>query len=255
MNREELLELIPAYALDALEDDERTMLEALLENDIEAQKLLADYEVISSILPLATPVHAAPSHLKSDLQERLAKRQKANKIIKAAPSSAKKSLSSQYRLFISSAAALIVMFLGIFAYIKQNPEATREPKGLILYNEILAQSNYQKYEVTPTGAKNATGELVVSTDGSEAVLVIAQLPDLQEGQRYQLWLAREGNIESGGLYYWPTGQGPYYVVVPLDQPFREYIRFGMSIEPEAGSPLVNAPSGVGLFSVTVAQAG
>jgi anti-sigma-K factor RskA len=256
MKREKLLELIPAYALDALDKDERIMVKDLLETDVEAQQLLEEYTSITNILAFATPIQAAPRHLNEDLRQRLKKRdniseKKSEKI--AAP---KKNLSIQYRLFISSAAALIVMFIGIFFYVNQNGnnESTGVPKGLILYNEIAEQSNPQRFEVSPTGAEHAIGELLVSEDGSQAVLRIAELPTIAENERYQLWLAQEEIVESGGLFYWPTGHGPYYIIMPLERHISEYVRFGMSVEPENGSPNPNAPSGTPLFSIAVARA-
>lgn len=257
MNRNELLDLIPAYALDALDENERMMVENLLETNAEAQQLLAEYEAITDILPLATPVRSAPAHLKENLRQRLAERENLGGKSAEEAEDLPKIVQYPYRLFISTAAALIVMMLGIIFYINQatSDEPTRVPKGLILYNEITGQSNFQRYEVVPTGAENATGELVVSEDGSQAVLRIAELPTIAENQRYQLWLAQEEIVESGGLFYWPTGHGPYYIIMPIDHPISEYVRFGMSVEPENGSPYPDSPSGTPLFSVMVAQAG
>ena len=60
MDRNELLDLIPAYALEALEPDEKRQVEALLKTDSEAQQILADYQDIAHNLILATPSTACP---------------------------------------------------------------------------------------------------------------------------------------------------------------------------------------------------
>ncbi|MBI5667533.1 MAG: hypothetical protein HZC41_05950 [Chloroflexi bacterium] len=71
MNREELLERIPAYALGALDEDERAAVEAWLPTDPEAQRLLKEYRELVEWLPLAAPAQPAPSHLQADLRRRL----------------------------------------------------------------------------------------------------------------------------------------------------------------------------------------
>ena len=55
MTRDDLLELIPAYALDALDTDERAEVDSLLTSDAEAQQLLADYEAVASALVFHVP--------------------------------------------------------------------------------------------------------------------------------------------------------------------------------------------------------
>lgn len=254
MNRDELLELIPAYVLDALEEDERITVKAFIETDAEAQQLVQDYQAVTSVLPFAAPLHSAPSYLKADLQQRLAKRQNESPPEKIEIT--QKIIRFPYKILLSSVAAIIIFAVGILLFVNQSSpvEPTRVPRGLILYNEIIQQSSFQQFAVTPTGAKDSSGELVISEDGSQAVLRIAELPTIAENESYQLWLVREDSVESGGLFHWRTGHGPYYIIMLLDHPTDEYIRFGMSIEPENGSPFPDAPSGIGLFRVVIAQA-
>jgi anti-sigma-K factor RskA len=253
MNRDDLLELIPAYVLAALEDDERIMVEAFIKKDSEAQQLVQEYEAVTSVLALTTPIKTAPAHLKSDLQQRLAMRQN-----QAAPSTEKietapRLLRLSYNILISSAAAIIVVIFGLIFFVNR-VSAPDLAQGQVLYNEIVAQAGFQSFEVTPAESENTSGELVVSEDGRQAVLRVAALPTIPETQRYQLWLVQEDSVESGGLFYWSTGDGPYYIIMPLDRPIDEYVGFGMSLEPENGSPFPDAPSGSQLFGVSLAQA-
>ena len=78
MNRDELLELIPAYALDALNEEERIELEAFLKEDAEAQALLADYQAMTSAFVFDVPERSAPVHLGADLANRLKARQQSS---------------------------------------------------------------------------------------------------------------------------------------------------------------------------------
>src|SRR5690349_9153281 len=79
MNRETFLDLIPAYALGALDADEREAFETMLANDAEAQKLLAEYQGFTDLLVLTTPAQPAPAHLKDDLRKRLTEQRKTSK--------------------------------------------------------------------------------------------------------------------------------------------------------------------------------
>jgi anti-sigma factor RsiW len=72
MNRETFRNLIPAYVLGALDEVEREAFETQLANDPEAQWLLAEYQVLTDMLVLMTPVQPTPTHLNTDLRRRLA---------------------------------------------------------------------------------------------------------------------------------------------------------------------------------------
>ncbi|MEP6988838.1 MAG: hypothetical protein ABI970_24770, partial [Chloroflexota bacterium] len=110
MDRNELLDLIPAYALEALEPDEKQQVEALLKTDVEAQQLLAEYQDITNNLILATPARRAPVHLQDDLRKRLA----ANRPVQAAPSTAVRPARRRASIWLPllAAAAVIVLIFG-----------------------------------------------------------------------------------------------------------------------------------------------
>jgi len=72
MDRNDLLDLIPAYALGALDAEERAAVETLLATDAEAQQLLAEYQGVAETLMLTAPARPAPAHLQADLKARLA---------------------------------------------------------------------------------------------------------------------------------------------------------------------------------------
>jgi anti-sigma factor RsiW len=72
MNRDDLIDLIPAYALGALDADEKAEFETWLAGDLQAQALLAEYRQVADRLVIAAPLRAAPPHLQADLRRRLA---------------------------------------------------------------------------------------------------------------------------------------------------------------------------------------
>lgn len=266
MDRKTLLDLIPAYAVDALDADERQAVADFVQRDPEAQAMLADYEAISAVLPLAAPMRPAPAHLQSDLRQRLAMRKTespaptqveerpAPKVLEK-PEQPKQEKPSKIvpiaAWLVSAAAVFAVVIVGAFLLLR-NQDTNMSPEmaaAKALFEEIAADSNAQRFDVSSAEAFSVEGELVVAADGSSAVLRIASLPQLGTEQAYQLWLASDGVVDSGGVFHWPTGHGPYYL--KIDKPIDELIRIGMTIEPFDGSP---SPTGTSLFAVQVAQA-
>ncbi len=90
---------------------------------------------------------------------------------------------------------------------------------------------------------------MVTSDGEQAILRIASLPDRNEDESYQLWVIDGENVQSAGLFYWATGHGPYFI--PIQHPLSEIGTIAMTIEPLEGSPLGDAPTGDILFGVDV----
>ncbi|MEP0763458.1 MAG: hypothetical protein HRF48_12060, partial [Chloroflexota bacterium] len=72
VSRDELLGMIPAYALNALDPDEARVLEAWLPTDPEGQALLVEYRALAGQLYVLAPPRPAPAHLGADLRARLA---------------------------------------------------------------------------------------------------------------------------------------------------------------------------------------
>jgi anti-sigma-K factor RskA len=83
-------------------------------------------------------------------------------------------------------------------------------------------------------APAAVGTLVISGDGEYGTLVVDGLPALDPDRQYQLWLIRDGQRTSGGVFSVnPEGYGALWISSP--EPLSSYPAFGITIEPEGGS--------------------
>jgi anti-sigma-K factor RskA len=81
----------------------------------------------------------------------------------------------------------------------------------------------------------AVGTLVISEDGEYGTLVVDGLPALDPDHQYQLWLIRDEQQTSGGVFSVnPEGYGALWISSP--EPLSSYPVFGITIEPEGGSP-------------------
>jgi anti-sigma-K factor RskA len=251
MSREQLLDLIPAYTLGALTEDERTQVEALLAADAEAQTLLREHQQIADLLPLSAPLQAPPAQLLGRLLTRLAEDRAASpaapvSLPTAAPSPTRR---LRARWLLPAAAALLLVILAV-TWSLQN---AAPPTPQALYDSILASSGAQQIALVAHLDDQIRGDLVITPEGDRAVIRVEQLPPLAADQAFQLWLIDSDGSVSGGVYRL-EGESAHYISVPVSKPVGDYLRFGVSLEPVGGSPLGDRPSGPRVFDVTVGDA-
>lgn len=261
MQHDDLFDLIPAYALGALDPDEQSRFEAWLRDHPDAQILLDEYRQMADHLVVMAPLQPAPARLQADLRARLAADRTAAP--ESGPESKPKSpppaplpasgrvlrLHRRWRqLAALAAAAVLLVVVGVLALRPESSTPREDPARA--FERIAAEDDAGWFDVVPGDVTDAvTGDLVVTPDGSEAVIRVAQLPPLGQGQTFQLWLVdQSGSRVSGGLFR-PDQDDATYIRVPLDKPLADYRAFGVSLEPEGGSPLKDAPSGPRVFLV------
>ena len=233
MKRDELLDLIPAYALGALDPEERAQVKALLGADAEAKALLAEHQQLADSLVLLAPARQAPGHLAGDLQRRIAA-ERAN-------------VTKRRRAWLLPLAASLALLIGSLIVLTVSRDDAQS--GEQLFTEIAAAPGALRVELTAAEDQDVAGVMVASADGLQAVVQVWRLPTVEEDQRFQLWLVDDEGPRDGGLFEAESPDGPTYVVLPLDQPVQTYRVFGVTIEPRDGSPLGNRASGPNVFRV------
>ena len=260
MDRNTLLDLIPAYALGALDPDERAEVEAFLAADAEGRNLLAEYQAVSDNIILTTPARPAPARLSADLRQRLAanRAQAAEGVLRQVPSEptlvppqAKPTLRRQIPVWIPYVAAAAMLAIVLAAILLLRPQAGPPDDPAQRYQWIIAQENVRRIPIAAADpALDTEGELVLTSDGRYGVIEVWQLPEIQTNQTYQLWLVDDNGAHSGGVMEFPQPQGPNYISLP-EMAADDYDAFGVSIEPEGGSPDPNGPTGARVFGVAV----
>lgn len=248
MDRETLLDLIPGYALGALDADEQREVEALLAQDAEARALLAEYEEMTDMLVLAVPAQAAPAHLSDDLRRRL---RGDSAPASSRPLPAAKPVTPLLPRLLALAAMLAVV-IGLAALLASLQPAT--PEGAQLYTQLAGQENAMRVALVPNEEQpQLEGELVAVPGSTQVVIEVRNLAVLPEDQIYQLWIVGPEGITSGGLFN-AAEDAPTYVVVPITLPVENYAAFGVSLEPAGGSPFPDRPTGSGVFRVPLEPA-
>jgi anti-sigma-K factor RskA len=253
--REELLNLIPAYAIGALDEDERAGFEAWLQHDAEAKTLLADYQAVAAHLAALAPLRPAPSHLQADLRQRLAASRSGAAVAKPVEKrpAVLQGLSRQRFAWVLAAAALLSIVIAAVLVTQLNPTDDSNPPldAAQLYAQLMTQPDASQFTIVPGEVDDAvSGILIVSSDGKQAVLRVSYLPPLASDQTFQMWLVdSDGARTSAGLFQADTAQEALYIQVPFDRPVTAYNGVGVSLEPAGGSPYVDKPTGPRVLSV------
>jgi anti-sigma-K factor RskA len=244
MDRETFLDLIPAYALGALDEGEQAEFEALLSQDAEARVLLAEYQTVAQALVLTTSVQAAPAYLGDDLRKRLAASHPASNHVEP------KALPKQLPRWLLAAAVLAVLLGVSVVYTMRQRAATQEvcPDTQSLYQQIIASESSLRLPLNIAEEFPDVGGDLFAVPGSDAAIIhMKNLPTLDDDQTYQLWMAGNGPTISGGLF---NGVGSdTCIVVPLEAPLEQYTGFGVSLEQAGGSPDPNGRTGPRVLNV------
>ncbi len=77
-------------------------------------------------------------------------------------------------------------------------------------------------------------------DSNIAILTADQFPDLEPGRAYQLWLIRDGQRTSGGLFTVDSDGSATYIFSP-PEPLESFQSMGITPEPAGGSSGPTAP--------------
>lgn len=247
MNRDELLELIPAYVLGALDPDELAEVEALLVDSAEAQALADDYrEMMGDVVPLMAEMREPEPSAKDRLFAKIQTTQPEDTKPLPAPVVVPPTRRIlRLTLFIPVAAAIIFAVIGL-GVVLQDFTQSQTPEGM--FYAVANQPDSLKVTVNPTDEQPVRGELVVTGDQGQAILRLMQLPDLETNQTFEMWLIDDSGAHSGGLFQTEDSNEAFFIL-NTDRPINQYAAFGVSVEPEGGSPSADGPSTTPIFLV------
>lgn len=239
---EHVLDLIPAYALDILDEAETQQVSEHLITCAVCRAELRAYRAVVDDLPLGVIQVNPPPRLKEKilLQAQQSKPLASLKTVTSKPEAKSRGWQQLNQRFPIGTPALglvslaLILLLGasnLFLWQRLDRVKNEYQQVQEQYLNTLRTIPMIGTEITP----NATGLLVISKDGEHGTLVVDRLPVLDETHQYQLWLIRDGQRTSGGVFSVDEdGYGAKWIGSP--EPLASYQSFGVTIEPAGGSP-------------------
>jgi anti-sigma-K factor RskA len=220
MNDSTLLDLISAYALGALSDEERAQVEAFLAQSEEARNELRVYQEMLTGLAATAPARKAPAHLTEDFRQRL----NAASTIIPMP---QRRVTISTRWIVAAAALLVVMFGALFVYLSTQSDPQQQT-----IRAILSDNAATKVALAPQPNTNGTVSFV-TVPGKDQGVLTAQLPPLENQKQYQLWFIKDNNPEASVTFDGTTDSKPLLVMLPAS--IKNYDAVAITVEPRGGS--------------------
>ncbi len=222
----EVRERLPEYVVGWLEEDERRALEEHLEQCPSCREEARAYHETTAVLASLVPQVAPRPQLKAQTLSRLHRRP----------------LRPWPRAWMYRAAWMALAIL----------------MAVLLFNNWRLWTRVQALQTTPAATPTsafrlvllygtqhmpqAQGALLLVPQETEAVLVVKNLPPPEPGWAYQLWLIRPGGQRvSGAVFSVPSAWDWTVVEVLSPEPLAHFQAFGVTLEPEGGSPQPTGP--------------
>ena len=197
---DDILDLLTAYALDALEPEEISRIHALLASHPELQATLAELRATVDTLPYGLPEAAPAPELRQRVLDYATRRDRPRS---AAPTTR----TGRVRGWLLglgglAAAAIVAAAIGWGQVVGLRDDLARTRAELAIAHEDLVRT--QTVLATLQGS-TGQGTMVRTSDG-DTVLVV-RLPRLQAGRTYQLWRIQGNNLPQGAGLFTVDEQG------------------------------------------------
>ena len=227
-------DLLPGYSLGILDEEERNGVREHLAVCAACRAELASFREVAGRLAAAAPQRDLPAGLEARIMRAVgdrSARQDAPGPRSPALQPARKRGSPWPAL--TGIAAAVALVLGAGNLLQWSGVLSPAARGMPprLSTAVLAGTG---------SAPEAYGTIVLDPKDNKGVLAVTGLPVLDPGRQYQLWLIRDGQRRSAGVFSPDAeGYGALLLTVPVD--FRDFQSFGVSIEPRGGSPSPTGP--------------
>jgi anti-sigma-K factor RskA len=220
-------ELIAAYALDALDADERARAKEVLATSEEAREELRSLTEVAAAMATAA-VGPAP---RPELRDRILGAARAEPQNVVSLDERRRSRLAPMLGVVAAVAACAALALGLWG---ASVSSERDEARSALARERAAAA-VLAHPATESALTGASGRLLVGENG-DAVLVVSDVPAVPAGKTYQVWVIDGGNPVSGGLI--PSTGGT--VAFPVDGRVRNGSVVAVTVEDDGGA---TAPSG------------
>jgi anti-sigma-K factor RskA len=239
-DREELLDLVAAYALGVLPSAEHGLVAALILSDPAARREYDELRATANLVGLSAeePVDSARA---ARMKERLMATVRSDASPRRVPVNATRS-SAMWGTTLAAAAAVVFALVSVIQNFglrsdlsdAQGRVATLQTR-IDAEQRTVARDRRMLTDLTASDAKRypVTYGTVV-TRGAHVYLALSSLPPLPRGRVYQAWtLARGAKAVAPSVTFSPSQEG--LTLVPLPEDAGNLAAVALSVEPEGGS--------------------
>jgi anti-sigma-K factor RskA len=220
-----VIELLPAFVLDALTDAETGQVAEHLAGCQTCQAELARLQLVADDLPLALTQTTPPPRVKDALMRAI--RTPQQRVDHTTQPTLWRQLVGLIRQPLPALGVALIMLMAIGNLIlwRQLSLTGQQTNSSM---RIVALANTQD-------APGAAGTLIMDQKGDFGTLVVDNLAMLASSQQYQVWLIKDGERISGGVFSVnPEGYASQEIIASI--PLVQYDSIGITIEPYGGSP-------------------
>jgi len=192
IKHDQILEMLPAYALGCLDEEEAELVSDHLATCIKCNGQFLEYHSTVDAMAYGVPVVCPPDSLKQKLMQRI--QTTAEKPSVSQPAIKHRKLISLWQslspAWAFASLALIVSLSVINLLQWHNTKKLQDEVAVDLL--VLKMKGTQR-------APKGDGTFVISQDRKKGVLVASDLPIPDESQQYQLWMKKNGRQISGAV--------------------------------------------------------
>jgi anti-sigma-K factor RskA len=227
---DDILDLLTAYALGAIEPDEIARVSALLDEQPELRATLAELRAAADMLPYGLPEANPPAELRQRVLDHATGRDSTTE------TSQRRRLANRMRgwvLGLSGIAAVAVLAAAIgWAQLIQTRDQLAQSQAVLEQTQAQV-ADAQALLATLEGSGGSAS--ILRTRSGETVL-IAQLPPLQPGRVYQLWRIQGSNNPASAGIFRVSSKGYGIKDLLADQQPQAGEILAVTNEPDGGSP-------------------
>jgi anti-sigma-K factor RskA len=226
-----VLDLLPAYALGCLDEDEVKKLEDHIERCRNCRDELVTYRSMTNRILLAVPSEAPPDDLKEKILASV-----SSPVSTRGPHGKRRVRGVPFGVLRPLRAAILAAVILALA-----------AGNLIFWHRLSDFRGTSQLEKTRMvlldGTKEAPaakGYLFLDPTGTSGIFIAENLPPLGAARQYQLWLIEDDERVSGGVFS-VDQRGYAWLPITAQSRLKSYTAFGISTEPFGGSDKPTGP--------------
>lgn len=246
MTWDEVKELVPLYAIGALDDDARQAVEDFLRQaTVEQQRELYEWSEVAALLPLSLSQPAPSSGIKDNLMAQIASHQESKSELSTAkvlPFKPKQSVQRQIPSWLRMAATIALAFSSIYLAwqnykISEQLTNSEYKLGTLQrqFEEFLSPAT-RVIAMSGVETPKAHAKVVWNTEKQTWEVHITNLPAPPVGKDYQLWyVTKDAKINAAVFSTGENGNQELKLTIPPEA-IKGLSATAVTLEPKGGSP-------------------